>query len=381
MANQTKLNTSKTNWKYIIIVVILAVIVGVVALWCSTRQELSYQPPEIRKPEKIEITEELANKVIDKIVLDQKKYDRETVKFFINDLNNDKTSEIIVCLASSPGWEAEEAYVTVVTPTDKNGNYKNIGDFIFSFNKEEKVYFRDTPFLDTPCVDDTKNLVDIDGDGKKEMILNLGLLGVSGYAYTIFKIDWDLHKIDRIKARNKEGSIEDYYFVNAAALMHRAGFYLEGLDNDKTMEIVEIYDTRVESASEANLVEEGNNYWKREYVVYKWNGSIFNYNEKLSNRFVKSTGTTCEEWLRECAKEGEDRCTACGCRACCPGLVSRDVTHPYRTENNEVVCLENMTAYVCVKCGDGTCGEGEDWCICPEDCPKPNPNDLEFRRF
>jgi len=88
--------------------------------------------------------------------------------------------------------------------------------------------------------------------------------------------------------------------------------------------------------------------------------------------------TECEKWREECAKEGESRCTACGRRNCCSGLVSRHATHPWRTETNEVVCLENLTAYICVKCGDGICGRGEDWCICPEDCKKPSPESLEL---
>jgi hypothetical protein len=102
------------------------------------------------------------------------------------------------------------------------------------------------------------------------------------------------------------------------------------------------------------------------------------FNQMLSTfRFIEVEEMECEKWRKECAKEGEIRCGPCGCRNCCSGLVSRDVTHPYRTENNGVICLENMTAYICVKCGDGICGKGEDWCICPEDCPKPNPEDLE----
>lgn len=296
----------KTNWKFLLIVIILAIIVGGGALWCSLKRERPYQPLQIKKPEKIEVTEELANKIIDKIALDTKKYDREKAKFFINNLNNDKTPEIIVCLATpaSLTWEAGEieAYMTVVIPTDKNGDYKTIGDFVF--NKE-----RGTPFLGRPCVagvdesgkiygygediyGDRGGFVDIDGDGKKEMIVNLGLLGASGSAYTIFKIDWDLHKINRIKARNKEESIEDYLFFEAFALMHRAGFHLEDLDNDKTMEIVEIYDSLVESKNEANLIEKNaageELYWKREYVVYKWDGSILTYNEELSNLLLET---------------------------------------------------------------------------------------------
>jgi len=99
--------------------------------------------------------------------------------------------------------------------------------------------------------------------------------------------------------------------------------------------------------------------------------------EKTSGGTIEPKETECDIWRKECVKEGEGRCSPCGCRNCCSGLVSRESVHPYRNETtNEVVCLENMTAYVCVECGDGICGQGEDWCICPEDCEKPDPSDL-----
>lgn len=91
--------------------------------------------------------------------------------------------------------------------------------------------------------------------------------------------------------------------------------------------------------------------------------------------------TECDKWLKECVIEGGYPCGPCGCADCCAGLVKRYVIHPYRSESNEIVCLENMTAYICVKCGDGICGTGEDWCICPEDCSKPNPGNLELRNL
>lgn len=47
----------KTNWKFLLIVIILAVIVGGGALWFSVKQEPPYQPSEIKKPE-IKVTEE-----------------------------------------------------------------------------------------------------------------------------------------------------------------------------------------------------------------------------------------------------------------------------------------------------------------------------------
>jgi len=49
--NKMLIAQGKTNWKYILIVVILAVIVGGVALWCSLRQELPYQLPGVKKLE------------------------------------------------------------------------------------------------------------------------------------------------------------------------------------------------------------------------------------------------------------------------------------------------------------------------------------------
>jgi hypothetical protein len=42
----------KTNWKFVVIVIILAIIVGGGALWYAKRPEQSYQPVEIQKIEK-----------------------------------------------------------------------------------------------------------------------------------------------------------------------------------------------------------------------------------------------------------------------------------------------------------------------------------------
>jgi len=91
---------------------------------------------------------------------------------------------------------------------------------------------------------------------------------------------------------------------------------------------------------------------------------------------VAEVKTECDKWREAYAEEGEVRCGPCGCKECYPGLVSRDLTYPWKTENNEVVCLEEMTACICVKCGDGICGESESWCVCPEDCEKPNTENL-----
>jgi hypothetical protein len=53
----------KTNWKFLIIVIILAIIVGGGALWYAKRPEKPYQPSEIKEPERV--TEEKCNDIQD----------------------------------------------------------------------------------------------------------------------------------------------------------------------------------------------------------------------------------------------------------------------------------------------------------------------------
>jgi len=71
-------------------------------------------------------------------------------------------------------------------------------------------------------------------------------------------------------------------------------------------------------------------------------------------------------------------CTVLGYMPCCSGLVSRYVKTSMKNQSNEIVCIEEMTKIRCVKAGDGICGTGEDWCVSPEDCPKPSPESLEL---
>jgi len=49
----------KTNWKFLLIIIILAIVVGAGALWNMKRLEQSYQPPEIKKPERVDTKERL----------------------------------------------------------------------------------------------------------------------------------------------------------------------------------------------------------------------------------------------------------------------------------------------------------------------------------
>jgi len=171
------LTKGKTNWKFLLIVIILAVIVGGGSLLYVRRPEKPYQPVEIKKtaiPKKIEVsnievTNELANKIMDKVV--PADYDRKTACFLADDLDGDNTNEVFIgALKTTP--PAHEAYWIIIRPIDELGNYKKIaeialnreGNFVTSFwgEKGNIDFFWETNIF---CKED--NFIDIDKYGKK----------------------------------------------------------------------------------------------------------------------------------------------------------------------------------------------------------------------
>lgn len=52
---------------------------------------------------------------------------------------------------------------------------------------------------------------------------------------------------------------------------------------------------------------------------------------------------------------------------CCTGLNPVSFTHPV-TDDPSGCSLSMENTKICINCGDGICGVGEDHCICPADC-------------
>jgi hypothetical protein len=96
----------KTNWKFLLIVIILAVIVGVGALWYAKRLVQSYQPPEIKNLENVTATELEDLKVILKDVdIIPKDWDfiftnAGAINF---DINKDGNSDLIIAKKEGEG--------------------------------------------------------------------------------------------------------------------------------------------------------------------------------------------------------------------------------------------------------------------------------------
>lgn len=78
---------------------------------------------------------------------------------------------------------------------------------------------------------------------------------------------------------------------------------------------------------------------------------------------------TCFEYgglYHDCRAQGEDVEAKVICAHCCAGL---ERVAP-QARNDAGACEETAppSLFVCVACGDGVCGPGENGCVCPADC-------------
>ena len=270
----------KKNFNFIFFIIIIAVIIGG-GFWFyqqwpknGTKEDLDANDQLVtQEPEKFEITEELARQMVVQVI--PNKYSKDTAEFFIGDLNGDALAEVIVTALPEIQQEEEgaaEAYLAVVTPTDTKGHYTKIADFFFG--KAHYLLFRSTPrVLDYPI-----DIIDIDLDGKKEIVLDLGSGGASNEAFGIFRLDWDSGKIIWLQVQRVGGEIENSYFLKGGSIMHQETFELGDIDKDGKVEIVEKEGVYIGTGSEPDDWQKDEN-WQWETYTYKWNGNIFIYSK------------------------------------------------------------------------------------------------------
>lgn len=268
-------------------ILILAILAGGVVFWQSLKIEedlplaIEMKPKEELK--KLEITQELINKVVNKVLPEN--YDRESVISFIQDLNSDELEELIISATSivPPQELPRQAYIIVVTPLDKTGNFNKIAEFYFG--EEEIIVFRSTPRVNIFI--NNSGTLDIDGDGEKEIILFLGTGGASNEAYGVFKIDWVLGEINWLKIKAEDGTVENTYFLEGGSVMHQESFYFEDINQDGVLEMIEKTGSYIGGSGELEDWEKGES-WNWQIWVYKWDGLIFAYNKELSELETKT---------------------------------------------------------------------------------------------
>lgn len=75
--------------------------------------------------------------------------------------------------------------------------------------------------------------------------------------------------------------------------------------------------------------------------------------------------------LGRCTGEGEELDAKDTCAACCSGLerMSSKILDP-ESDGSVRSCVAPgvFSLFICIRCGDGTCGKGETACDCPADC-------------
>ena len=269
----------KRRFNFIILVLVLAAGIGG-GVWFLRQMPKSGGGNDIvidnqspaDEPVKFEVTKDLAKQLVVQVIPNQ--YNKETAEFSIADLDGDNKAEVIItALPETQGLDesAAEAYLAVVTPTDGKGHYTKIAEFFFG--KAHYLLFRSTPWIA-----DQADIIDIEGDGEKEFVLDLGSGGASNEAFGIFKIGWEAGKIIWLQVQRASGEIENSYFLEGGSIMHRETFELDDIEKDGKIEIIEKEGTFIGTGDNPDDWQNDAN-WQWEAHTYKWNGNIFVYSQ------------------------------------------------------------------------------------------------------
>ena len=268
----------KTNIKYILIVVVLAVISG--------GGILGYQYWWIGKENKEQGETEVIDKMINKLL--PAGFEKWAAEYsnYSADLNEDNLQEIIITSIYpmvKESW-SERAYLVIATLLNEKGDYKKIADFYFDqgMTKDEKEIFN-LRFGGAPTVSVE---TDINDDGWKEMGASWPLSAVdpmgSGRGHAFLSLDLSTREINYLKIRNKEGEIAPAIFK--AGFDYSENTYLttniktSDIDKNGKWEVIEINQWQKLSEPDKKIKEES---W--EANVYEWDGSLFSYNRELSS--------------------------------------------------------------------------------------------------
>ncbi len=254
-----------TKMKVGVFTAIAVIIVGALTTWFlkRSREEHVYVPPA-----PIEVTDELVKKIIPGLI--PAGHEKDKVKILVEDLDGNGTKDIVLSSAVPPDPELgiTEAKITIVEPTDTNGNYKLVAEYPFVERRDSMPY--------------ATNALDFDADGRKELLVRTGFGGAYTNESALFKINWDSKTLTWTKAGFPDGSKELLGLLQGASVKNYADFALVDLDSDRTLEIV---------VKGASLVDEAGNSldpknWEWNILIYKWNGEFFAYKPDLTKANV-----------------------------------------------------------------------------------------------
>jgi len=97
-----------------------------------------------------------------------------------------------------------------------------------------------------------------------------------------------------------------------------------------------------------------------------WNSSCGNSAYTVIDGNNKTVGFDCS--ITNCTAEGEGILSYDNTTKCCAGLTKVSASLPDNPTNCSPVPVGSVYSDKCIRCGDGTCGLGENRCNCQQDC-------------
>ena len=267
--------TVKTLLAVVIFAGVGTIIIGggyIIGEYSKNKQNNKITKPINQEIENNTYYQENKSEIIDKILPEG--YSRDLAHYSVEDLNNDGIKEIIIIstpIIRDEMYVIEEAYLTVITDVKKDNTYKKVGDYYFT--TENNVGMIELPYVN--------NFIDIDNDGKKEILLSFDV--TMKHIMVIFKIDWEAGKMNWLKATEYGVSYQNA-FITSSRLGLETKIHYEDIDNDNMIEVIGEKKEYIYDYFEADISDlENEENYKITKFVYKWDGSGFVYDEKLSN--------------------------------------------------------------------------------------------------
>lgn len=225
--------------------------------------------------------------------------DRNGARFYIRDLNKDGLEEITVVtlgLGTFPGEEMKcytpegvevpcPEYLSkwgciAVISLGRKGNYSKIGEL-----KTKSI------FLHSVIVPEA-NFEDLDSDGIEEILLS-GMGVAHDFQLCLLDMDFNAQELEWLKLKEKDGNISEACLWYGSAAVANYEWYIRDINGNGKKELVNRKrwwtSTKPEGLQIAKIRQLNDDWEVCTIAVYEWDGSLFSYNEGLSQEILESS--------------------------------------------------------------------------------------------
>ena len=261
----------KTNWLYILIVFMVAVIVGAAAWYFQEKIEVQ-EPlllPSVSPSPSVNPEEHSGEIDTVRAFLPQQ-YSLEDEIFVNEDITGDGQDEIVF-MARAKETE-EKPYGTIFWRVYFGVIARNEGNPRQVLSSE--ILQKEYP-LELECWSRwaaINGFFDLNDDGKKE-IVDLGLTcpGANAIVHGLFSINWDLGKIETIRLLDESGEVNDGYLVDGGGAGGGSSFSFQDKNKEGIKELI------------LTSYAPGNDDWVFLEDVYILQNGTFVYSKELSD--------------------------------------------------------------------------------------------------